>query len=170
MKQTIKTLVQDITKSIQDDMHNVYSLRFNNTIKLLLSAYNDYQESERDGVGYLFDLNSSEDLICCIKGGLTAEEISELYQTSSTYECSKFLFGVNYSKPHLVKSWSDIYSIINGQLTEIIENVIAYPYAYESYKTLYVKYVTNDILGYDEEEIDDPAEVSSVVTKLNENF
>lgn len=76
-------------------------------INRLLGVYNTYQEDERNGVDYIFDLQNKEDLVTCIQGGLTAEELAELV---AKYNCgngenytTKFLFGCNHETPYLFK-------------------------------------------------------------------
>ena len=45
---------------------------------MLLLAYNRWQEDEHSGVDYIFNINNPDDLIDCIKGGLTADEIAKV--------------------------------------------------------------------------------------------
>ena len=63
---------------------------------LVLDVYNEYQESERDGADYIFDLNKKEDLIVCIKGGLTARMVQELVNKLDDGFTQYFYFGYNY--------------------------------------------------------------------------
>ena len=60
---------------------------------LVLDVYNKYQENERDGVDYIFDINKKEDLIACIKGGLTARMIQELVNNLDNGFTQYFYFG-----------------------------------------------------------------------------
>lgn len=55
----------------------------------LLNAYNRYQEDERDGTDYIFDLTKVDDIICLIKGGYTLEDLykkREFRYVTSHYE------------------------------------------------------------------------------------
>ena len=54
MKKAIETMVQKISDAIINDTRNVYSAEGDMVLKMVLAAYNDYQESEDDGVDYLF--------------------------------------------------------------------------------------------------------------------
>lgn len=50
--------------------------------KTLVKAYNDYQELERDGVDYIFDLHNSEDVACLAKSGKSVPDLFKAYQYS----------------------------------------------------------------------------------------
>ena len=78
MKKAIETMVQKISGAIINDTRNVYSAEGDMVLKMVLAAYNDYQESERDGVDYIFDIENTNDLKCCIDGGMTAKAIGGL--------------------------------------------------------------------------------------------
>ena len=61
MKKAINTMVENIKKSIIRDLNDVYSDKGYKVLKMVLAAYNDFQESERDGVDYIFDINNTDD-------------------------------------------------------------------------------------------------------------
>ena len=46
MKKAINTMVESIKKSIIRDLNDVYSVKGNKVLNMLLKAYNDFQESE----------------------------------------------------------------------------------------------------------------------------
>ena len=100
---------------------------------LVLDVYNKYQESERDGVDYIFDLNKKEDLIVCIKGGLTARMIQELVDNLDendkhyTHYTQYFYFGCNYPTPISIK-FEDLKTNLYNYLDEIVDYIIAYPF------------------------------------------
>ena len=62
MKKAIETMVQKISGAIINDTRNVYSAEGDMVLKMVLAAYNDYQESEHDGVDYIFDIENTNDL------------------------------------------------------------------------------------------------------------
>ena len=126
MKKAINTMVEGIKKSIISDTRDVYSEKGDKVLKMLLKAYNDFQESERDGVDYIFDINNTDDLKCCIDGGMT---------------------GCNHPKAEPINTWLELRMNLVAWLDELIPNVLAYPYAYESYRNIYTAYVTDVILG-----------------------
>ena len=94
---------------------------------LVLDVYNKYQESERDGVDYIFDLNNKEDLIACIKGGLTARMIQELVNNLDDDFTQYFYFGCNYPTPISIK-FTDLKTNLYNYLDEIVDYIIAYPF------------------------------------------
>jgi hypothetical protein len=146
MKQAIKTMVESIKKNIVNGTKPYYNANSHKLLMLVLEAYNDFQESERDGVDYIFDLYNGDDLRCCVEGGMSASEIAKLYEDSKVNTTSFFHFGCNYPE---AKPYANIESLrqqLISWLDELLENVIAYPYAYESYKQLYTMYVTNVIV------------------------
>ena len=146
MEKTIETMVAKISSEIVKDTRNVYSAEGDSILKMVLAAYNDYQESQRDGVDYIFDVENTDDLKCCIEGGMTAKEICGLYLGSQSQHLRYFYFGCNYPTPKPIANWDALRLTLVAWLPDLISNVIAYPFAYESYRQLYVKYVTNNII------------------------
>jgi hypothetical protein len=148
MEKAIKTMVQKISGAIINDTRNVFSVEGDMVLKMVLAAYNDYQESERDGVDYIFDIENTNDLKCCINGGMTAREIGGLYLGSQSQHLRYFYFGCNYPTPKPIANWETLRQQLISWLPDLILNVLAYPYAYDSYKDLYRLYVTDVIIDY----------------------
>jgi hypothetical protein len=113
---------------------------------MLLKAYNRYQEDERDGVDYIFNINNQDDLITCIQGGLTAEGIVNFHNKVKTWAnpTPHFLFGCNHKEMTPMGS-DNIVDAIVAVLDEIIDNIIAYPWV-EEYRAVYTHYITNKII------------------------
>ena len=113
---------------------------------ILLKAYNRYQEDERDGVDYIFNINNQDDLITCIQGGLTAEEIANFYNSVKGWVNSTpfFLFGCNHKEMKPMDR-NNIIDAIVAVLDELIDNIIAYPWV-EEYRAVYTHYITNKII------------------------
>lgn len=115
-------------------------------LNMLILAYNRWQEDEHNGVDYIFDINNPDDLIDCIKGGLTSVEITNFVNSINGWVniTPNFLFGCNHkltplSKPKIVK-------LIIDNLDDIVDYIIAYPWV-EEYRAIYVEVVTNRLLG-----------------------
>lgn len=153
MKKAIETMVQKISGAIINDTRNVSIEKGYMVLKMVLAAYNDYQESERDGVDYIFDIENTNDLKCCIDGGMAAKEIGGLYLGSQSKHLRYFYFGCNHPTPKPIANWETLRQQLVSWLPDLIPNVLAYPFAYESYKQLYVRYVTDVIIGYDNSSI-----------------
>ena len=147
MQKAINTMVESIKKSILRDLNDVYSVKGNRVLNMVLEAYNDFQKSERNGVDYIFDINNTDDLECCINGGMTAQEIGGLWLGSHSKHLQYFYFGCNYPKPLPINTWNELRMNMIAWLDELLPNVLAYPYSYESYKNIYIAYVTDVILG-----------------------
>ena len=144
MKEEMKTIVKSIQNAIIKDINNIYSKKgCYDVLEMLLKAYNDYQESERDGVDYIFNINDTNDLKCCIDGGMTAKEIGELYSGSIHNHSQYFYFGCNHPKPEPINSLADLRCNLVCWLDELIPSILAYPYAYESYKAIYEAYMSD---------------------------
>lgn len=113
---------------------------------MLLKAYNRYQEDERGGVDYIFNINNQNDLITCIRGGLTAEDIANFHNSVKGWAIPTlhFLFGCNH-KEMTPMGGDNIVNAIVGVLDELIDNIIAYPWV-EEYRAVYTHYITNKII------------------------
>lgn len=106
----------------------------------VLKAYNRWNEDERDGVDYIFDIHKKEDLVACVNGGLTAKDIVYLYDGSTRF----FLFGCNHTTPQAL-SHNDLINILYDNLDKVIDNIIAYPYV-ESYREIYTLFITDNLI------------------------
>ncbi len=64
-------------------------------------AYNTYQDDERGAVDCIFNIDDKVDLMTCVGGGLTANEIYHLVNnfTSIPNYSAYFFFGCNYPNP-----------------------------------------------------------------------
>ena len=129
----MEQLIKELTKKIKVDYVNSRTLIFN--------AYNRMQQDETEGVDYIFDLNKQEDLMDCIRGGLTAKEIAKLYLYGDS---NYFYFGVNHEKPHSL-TITELEKQLFNSIEDIVSFMLAYPFV-DEYRELYTKYVTNIIL------------------------
>jgi hypothetical protein len=121
MKEFTAIKKQDIVNFLVMRMSADYEI-FN----LVFDVYNEYQESERDGVDYIFDLNKKEDLIVCIKGGLTARMVQKLVNKLDDGFTQYFYFGCNYPTPISIK-FKDLKTNLYNYLDELVDYIIAYP-------------------------------------------
>ena len=111
---------------------------------LLFAAYNRWQEDERDGVDYIFDVEKPEDVICCLKGGLTIEQLHSILDAKETEGIQYFYFGVNHHGPTLVPL-SALISQLKANADEIVKYAIAYP-SVDEYKAIYELFITEEIV------------------------
>lgn len=148
MKKTIRTLVMGISKAIERDLINLNTNDGMKVFKMLFEAYNDYQESERDGVDYIFNIENGEDVTCCINGGMTIEEVSKLWQNSQRTKCKYFLYDYNYNGSKAFANLEEVVCNLITWIDDVVTDVVAYPYSYDSYKELYRWYITDVVIDY----------------------
>ena len=141
MEKEINALVENIKKSIISDL-KAYPFKNQDVLEMVLAAYNTYQEEERDGVDYIFDIDNTEDLKCCVDGGQTAQEVCELWHNSQMNTTKYFYFGCNHQKPEPIRNYAELVGNLIHWLDEVLPCVIAYPFVY---RVLYEHYVTNRI-------------------------
>lgn len=142
MENVLNKLVTEIKDNIAHELKR-YPYRKCDLLKLVLDAYNTYQEEERDGVDYIFDINKPEDLKCCVEGGMTAQEVAWLYEQSQVNTTPFFYFGVNYSKPKPIANYVALMDNLIKWLDNVLPCVLAYPYLLKSYEDLYKVCVTD---------------------------
>lgn len=133
MKECLEKMAKHISENVfAKIVENAIANDDGISIQLAIDTYNAYQENERDGVDYIFDLDDAHDLRTCISGGLTAKEISGLYNESLCEGCTKFfMFGVNHSKPIILTKY-ELKTALLGMAEEIIADMIMHPHSYDS--------------------------------------
>ena len=157
MENVLNKLVAEIKSNIAHDLENYLKQyrphansypHFNiELLWLVLNAYNTYQEEERDGVDYIFNINNPEDLKCCIEGGMTAKQVAWLYDQSQVNTTPFFYFGVNYEKPKPIANWEALIINLINWLDNILPCVLAYPYSLKSYEELYKACITKYMIN-----------------------
>ena len=141
MLSAIKTMVESLKRHIVNDLADIDSEKSERVLRMVLDAYNDYQESRLDGVGYIFDINNSNDLVCCLKGGMSVKEVSELYTGSQVNHLQYFYFGCNYPTPKPISNWQELRNTMIDWLDDLLVDVVTYPSFHKSYETIYTFYV-----------------------------
>ena len=146
MKPTILNLIALIKEDLAHDIK-----AGNKEIReIVLKAYNQYEDTEHDGVDYLFDLNNQNDLKCCVKGGMGAKEIAHLYFDMKAHHFTPyFFFGVNYDTPQGIATEEHLNDILIGYLEDVLAHVIAYPYSGKAYENLYRLCITEYMINLD---------------------
>ena len=109
-----------------------------------IKAYNHYQENERDGVDYLFNIEDKEDVKVCLEGGMTPREFYFLYAEYKRGKTPFFFFGINHPKAELVASYQEIRQQIVANIEDILDVVIDFPYA-KDYQHIYNAYIARTI-------------------------
>lgn len=137
-KRIFSTTIDYLIQMVADKL--VRGQRFD----LLLAAYNRWQEDERGGADYLFNIEKPEDVICCLQGGLTIKQLHSLLDVNENDGLSHFYFGVNHSTPTMVTT-KQLVSILTTNADEIIKYAIAYP-SVDEYKAIYELFITEEII------------------------
>lgn len=133
----MKTCLEKMAKHISENvftklLENAITNNENSIVQVIVDAYNAYQENERYSVDYIFNLDNKDDLRTCVEGGLTAKEISNLYNASQCDGCTTmFMFGANHPKPRILNKIG-LKAALSGTAEEIIANMIMYPHSYDS--------------------------------------
>ena len=135
MNKEIKSLAESIKNAVICDL-----LTNQDALEIVLDTYNTYQEEERDGVDYIFNIESADDLKCCVDGGLTAQEISDIWRGYLTNTTKYFYFGCNYQKPTPIITYKELITNLINWLDDVLPCVLSYPCVYKSF---YAHYVTN---------------------------
>ena len=135
-KDVIAEVERQIIRDLDEGSERVF--------KMVLKAYNDYQESERDGVDYIFNINDQEDLKCCVEGGLTAKEIARVYESQAN-ATGYFFFGQNHQTPFVLPTREAVRQHLIKWLDELLNDLVRQPYVHESYTDLYYEYIGSEI-------------------------
>jgi hypothetical protein len=139
MKKEIKSIIEEVKKAIVTDL----CANDNETFKLVLNAYNRYQEDERDGVDYFFNLTDKDDLIYMIECGLTIKELHYVFVRMTTENFTPYVhFGQNYTGVCFVGTESDTKRQLIACLDEILEYTFMYVTRCTEYQDIYERYVT----------------------------
>lgn len=154
MKTNINEMVNVIAEQINNDLYAEYENDMHDDVlQIVLKAYNEWQDSEKDGVNHIFNIYEQDDLFTCVKGGMNVKEIVTLYTDATTDYTPYFSFDCNYKKPTPIKWWSDLFKHLEIYMTDVVANVIAYPWC-SAYRPIYTKYVTDVIINRSEFEDD----------------
>lgn len=105
---------------------------------VILKAFNRFQEDECDGCEYFFNVNNPDDLICCIKGGLTAGDISSICKDGKEI----FWYGQHYAKPKTF-SLADVAQILHSNANNIAYYSLLYCSRCKEYAEIYETYLVD---------------------------
>lgn len=136
IRNIVASLERRIAKDIRTD---------DKTFDMVFRAYNDFQENERMGVDYIFNIENKDDVIECLNCGLTTKDVAKLYNESQV-NTTKYFFYHQYNHPTPEPiTWENLRQLMVDELEAILYAVIAYPWV-ESYREIYTKYVCDPII------------------------
>ena len=135
----MEKMIENLSKAILNNIHK------DDVVGMVINVYNSWQEGERDGVDYLFNLEVGNDLIDCIKGGADIFVIEELRKDQLDNEKTPyFFFGYNHSGNKCLYKY-EVVSQLADNMNSIVSYMLAYPWEYNC-RTLYTNFVTNKII------------------------
>lgn len=108
---------------------------------MVMQVWNEYQESEKDGVDYIFNLDNQNDLVTCIKGGLDANQFSKLVADCKKENTRFFFFGQNHSTPQALPV-NALKIMLMDKLDTLIDFIVTYPFD-GACRDLYTQIITN---------------------------
>lgn len=136
----MEKIIRNLVNHIKEDLiHDMKCKQYGDDITILvLNAYNRYQEDERDGVDYIFDINNGDDIKWCIDGGITAREISWVLNESekTAKRTPYFMFGHNRKQPEMIETWEGLKNYLANFLDSVLLCMLAYRNV-DGYKQLY---------------------------------
>ena len=138
----MKTFTTIIKTGLIEDVRKLMNLP--TIFNMVMQVWNEYQESERDGVDYIFNLDNQNDLVTCIRGGLDANQFSKLVTDCEKKNTRFFLFGQNHSTP-LAVSNNSLKAMLDDHLDTLIDFVVAYPFD-GACRDLYTQLITNPMI------------------------
>ena len=140
MKNLLNSLVERVVNECKNDLRNGdYKI-----LRILVGVWNGYQESERDGVDYMFNINNTDDLKTCVDGGMSAKDIHALWSGVMGDKTPYYFFGCNYPNAVQIVSMQELESHMFVCLEELVTFVITYPYYNDSTKKFYTYYISSE--------------------------
>lgn len=104
-----------------------------------LDAYNRYQEDERDGVDYIFNIGIQNDSADCIKGGMSIDELFFLEQECRQKHTPYYMFGHCHEKADVITPIG-VCNAIKAVSDELAKCVLLYKDKVKEYEVLYKQY------------------------------
>lgn len=142
LENSIRNIVTSLARCIKEDIRTETD---GETFNMVFRAYNKFQENERMGVDYIFNLENKNDVIECLNCGLTTKDIAKLYNESQVNTTTCFFYHTsNHPTPEPL-TWENLCQLMFDELDAILYAVIAYPWV-ESYREIYTMYVCDYII------------------------
>jgi hypothetical protein len=133
-------ILNEVITNLNNILSNADAEQTDKVRSIILEAYNAFQEDERDGVDYIFDINNASDVACCMRGGLTSMELTFiLIGMTINNNSGYFFFGQNYDTPYIL-TLDNVNEIIVNQMESYLPYVMRYPHR-KGYKEFYNLFV-----------------------------
>lgn len=137
MLSIVEVIVGNIKNLIEQSENNISEVHY-----MLIKAYNNYQDLERDGNEHIYDFLETEDLAICVKNGLYADQIAQMVENKKKNNYNSFFFyGPNYSEPEQFQDFRSLSHILIESLDVIVPMVFKYP-DLKGHKEIYDTFIT----------------------------
>lgn len=139
MVKLFMTIVEHIANRI------ILDLRTNHNVDLVFEAYNRYCEDERDGRGYIFDIDNREHVKWLFNNDIITTEDLIYIKGSSTH-----LFMIEDGEGIVLIGKKEINNIFFSSIENIVKCMLLYAPRSgndSDYTKLYEEYVTNKLEG-----------------------
>ena len=146
-KEILINFMNEMKKEITEKLSN--PLENYEFFKSVLGAYNRWNEDEKDGNRYIFNINDAEDVKCCIDGGLTIKEIAKLYDDSQCNTSGYFFFGHDIETPLPFADIEGCALYLTKMCDEFLPYVLCSVGYCSEYKILWDELVANVIANSD---------------------
>lgn len=146
-KEVIVEFMNEMKKEIAEKLSN--PLENYGFFEKVLEAYNRWNEDEKDGNRYIFDITNTEDVICCLKGGMTAEEFYKLYDDSQSNTSIYFFFGHDVEFPTPFANVEECAYYLTKMCDEFLPYVLGSVGYCDEYKILWDELVAHEIANSD---------------------
>jgi hypothetical protein len=140
----MKKFVEGIVKKFEENLYYAFNTENETYIKDFIEIHNTYQENNHDCIDYIYDMNNKEDLASCVKGGMTIENIVNLYNTKKTQ-----YFLLPFTETYTTQSMGAdmLLSTIFAYREEIVRDMLLFPHQYknEMYQDIIAEYFRESI-------------------------
>lgn len=140
----MKKFVEEIVRKFEENLYYAFNTENETYIKDFIDIHNTYQENNHDCIDYIYDMNNKEDLASCVKGGMTIENIVNLYNTKKT---QYFLLPLTETYTTQSMSVDMLLSTIFAYREEIVRDMLLFPHQYknEMYQDIIAEYFRESI-------------------------
>ena len=122
MRQHIEQMVKDITRMVMADMSDMTSQKGWKTFNMMLEAHNDYQYTENNGIGYIYNIESNEDVVRCLNMGMTTKEVATLFDRSQVTHTTLFTYDCDNEVACQFYTYNEVIEELKEELIEKIRN------------------------------------------------
>ena len=150
MRQHIEQMVKDITRMVMADMSDMTSQKGWKTFNMMLEAHNDYQYTENNGIGYIYNIESNEDVVRCLNMGMTTKEVATLFDRSQVTHTTLFTYDCDNEVACQFYTYNEVIEELKKWIAAVLKDILLYPYYSQISKTIYTIYVTNVVIDQEE--------------------